>query len=590
MKKLLSVFLSIVLMLSFTLPALAVGTATQKEEVVYGILALDGKVQSIYVVNSFMGGMITDYGNYSEVKNLTSSEKLQQRGDMITISTASDPFYYQGTLKGKELPWNIAIKYKLDGKEITASELAGKSGVLAIELSIIQNRSAHRTFNEDYTLQLSLTLDTEKCRNIASPNGTIAKAGKNKKIIHTVMSGEDADITVSANVQDFSMSGIEITAMPLSMSIEMPDLKSLTKDLGSLSDAVNSLNDGAQKLSAGMAEVYSGARKLDDGSSDFANGLSELSDKNEDLLNGSAQIKTALNDIVKMLEKAEVEDDLGGLTSLSDGLRQLADGINEIVYSMKTLKEGYTSAYSAINSSISAIPTTDVDTAALYAAAHGDEELTTSIDQLNEYYVAAKTVKSTYAGLQEGFALLDSRLDILSSSIGTIAENLRGMANEIEQSSSNMDPAAQIKQLKDGLSELSKCYDQFHAGLDEYTEGVRSLASGYGQVGTGIKSLAGGIGELNTGAKNLFEGTGKLNKAVANLPDTIQAKMDEFAKKYDKTGLVPVSFVSEKNTNVALVQFVLKTAPIELPKEPPPTTAKPAKLTLWQKLINLFRQ
>lgn len=590
MKKFLSVFLTIAFIISFTLPSFAVDTPTQKEEVVYGILGLDGKVQSIYVVNSFAGGMITDYGNYRGIKNMTSSEKLTQKDDMIKINTSADPFYYQGTLKSKELPWNMAIKYKLDGKEISASELAGKSGALSINLAIKQNKTAQRTFNEDYTLQISLTLDTEKCWNIASPNGTIAKAGKNKKIIHMVMPGKNADITVTANVRNFTMSGIEITAMPLSVFIEMPDIKSLTKDLTNLSDAVNSLNVGAQKLSAGLDEAYLGALKLDKGSSDFADGLSELSDNSGDLLNGSAQIKTALADIVGMLENVEVETNLGGLATLSDGLRQLVDGLNEITYGLQTLKKSHATAYSALDSTIATIPNTDVDPTALYTVAQGNEELIASLDQLVKYYVAAKTVKQTYAAVQEGFASVDSSLDIASSSIDSIVQILWEMAYEIQQDLNEMDPTEQLKELKDGLSELSNHYDEFHEGLEEYISGVKSLSDGYDEVDTGIKSLADGIGELNTGAKDLSEGTGKLNKEVANLPDIIQDKMEEFTKKYDKTGLVPVSFVSKKNTNVALVQFVLKTDSLELPEGHQSTTTKPAKLTLWEKILNLFNR
>jgi X-X-X-Leu-X-X-Gly heptad repeat protein len=145
-----------------------------------------------------------------------------------------------------------------------------------------------------------------------------------------------------------------------------------------------------------------------------------------------------------------------------------------------------------------------------------------------------------------------------------------------------------MRQLKDGLSRLSSNYNQFHAGLDKYTSGVEHLSDGYGEIDAGIQSLTGGIGKLNTGTEDLYEGTSELNDAVADLPDTIQIEIDEMVKPYDKSDFVPISFVSNKNTSVTTVQFVLKTPSIELPEMLESAVTTPVKLTFWQKLLKLF--
>ncbi|NMB41443.1 MAG: YhgE/Pip domain-containing protein [Firmicutes bacterium] len=591
MKKLLSVFLVLAVACTLVVPAFATSTPTQKEEVVYGILNPDGSVENIYVVNSFEGGLITDYGNYSEVSNMTTSEKLIQNGDTIKIKTSADRFYYQGTPEAQVLPWDIVIKYKLDEKEIAASKLAGKDGALVITVSTKKNKNANPVFYENYMLQVSLALDAEKCTDIVSPKATLANAGKNKVIAHTIMPGENANITVKANVQDFSWEGIEITALPLFMPIEAPDADNLTDDMTSLADAVSALNDGVEELSEGIEKTCSGADKLVSGSADFASGLSELGDNAEELREGSLQIKAALNNIAKMMGE---ESDAGDLSDFSDlaelpaGLRQLAGGLNEIIGSMQALKEGYAGAYSALDKAIAGVPDADIDPSGLYAAVYGNQKKSAVLDQLMEYYKAAKTVKGTYAATKQAFAFVEGSLDAMSDSIGTIAGALSGVADEIEQSLSGAGLAEQTHQLKDGLSQLSANYDQFHAGLDGYLNGVKSLGSGYSELHEGIETLAGGIEELDTGGKDLSEGTNELNDEVADLPDTIQVEIDELVKQYDKSGFVPVSFVSDKNTNVTAVQFVLKTAPIELPEAPQDTEAMPVKLTFWQKILKLF--
>ena len=588
MKKFLSIFLTIVLTAAAAAPAFAAGTPTQKEEVVYGLLEPDGSIQSVYVVNSFAGGMITDYGNYSEVSNLTSSEKLTRNGDMITADTAAEQFYYQGTLQAKALPWNIDIRYKLDGEEFSASDIAGKTGALEITIYITQNKSVNSVFYENYMLSVSLTLDTEKCTNIVSPNAMIASAGKNKIIAHTVLPENDANITVSANVRDFIMSGVEFSAVPLAMLIDLPDTGSLSDDMNSLSDAVDSLNNGVKKLSEGTAKTYSGAQKLADGSSDIASGLSELSGNSAEVLGASVQINTALFNISKAFDEQGGDFDFNDIAALPAGLRQLADGLTGLTNGISTLKSGYVSAYSALDSAMLSIPDTNIDPTELYTAVSGDGALTAALSQLMDYYGAAKTVKGTYAVVRDAFAAVEGSLETLAGSVGVISGTLSGMADEIEQSLDDMDLAAKMQQLKIGLSQLSDNYNQFHIGLGEYMNGVELIAGGYGEVNAGIRSLSSGAGELSAGASRLYKGTSELNGAVADLPDTIQIEIDEIVKQYDKSDFAPVSFVSEKNTSVISVQFVLKTAPIELPATPEPAPEAPVKLTFWQKLLKLF--
>ena len=201
MKKILSTILSVVLLFALSVPAFAAAMPSQKEEVVYGMLNPDGGVNNIYVVNIFDGGEVTDYGSYTKVNNMTTSEKLSQRGDQITVNTTAKKLYYQGTLESKELPWNVAIKYILNGKEISAAELAGKTGALKIAISVTKNNKVNSTFYDNYALQLTVQLDTKLCENIKADNATIADAGSKKQINYTVLPGKGADISVTADLQ-----------------------------------------------------------------------------------------------------------------------------------------------------------------------------------------------------------------------------------------------------------------------------------------------------------------------------------------------------------------------------------------------------
>lgn len=119
--------------LSAVLPAIAAqntGETSEKEEVIYINLDNKGDVKDVYAVNIFGTGSVTDYGDYSSVKMLNTTEDIKLDGDKVTFNTAAKKAYYQGTMKNTQIPWNISLKYFLDGKEYAADELAGKSGKL----------------------------------------------------------------------------------------------------------------------------------------------------------------------------------------------------------------------------------------------------------------------------------------------------------------------------------------------------------------------------------------------------------------------------------------------------------------------------
>jgi len=435
MKKIIAIGLTFVLLFGIDFTSFALGLSSEKDEVVYGVLDFDGTVEEIYVVNSFKGGTITDYGDYSKVNNMSSSEKITHEGDTVTIDTKVDRFYYQGTLETKKLPWDIKIKYQLNHKEVSNTQLSGKSGDLTITLSTTPNTSVNSAFYENYMLQISLVLDADKCSQINSPHASLANAGKNKIITHTVMPGKNANITISAKVKDFSMSGFEIAALPLTMSIEFPDTKGLTLGMDKLSSGVNSLNLGVKNLSEGIDKSYLGIQKLKTGSMDFGKGLAQLNGNSNQIISASTQINQAISGIFAGLEAGDF--DQNEIAQLSTSLREIAVALNQITTGMQSLKTGFSQAYALLDASIATIPTQDVDPSTLYAAIGGDVDLNAKLDELMDYYATAKTVKQTYGGIKTAFDAVEQGLDSslqssFPASISTIAAGLSVMADGID--------------------------------------------------------------------------------------------------------------------------------------------------------------
>ena len=133
----------------------------------------------VYAVNSFSvqaGDTVADHGSYTAVRNMTTSDAVEQSGDTVTVHVTEDgKLYYEGTMDAATaLPWVVKLTYTLDGAEIRPDELGGKSGALSIRLQVSRNPDCTGSFFDDYALQVTMSLDTGLARNISAPGATVA--------------------------------------------------------------------------------------------------------------------------------------------------------------------------------------------------------------------------------------------------------------------------------------------------------------------------------------------------------------------------------------------------------------------------------
>ncbi len=71
-----------------SLPAFAAASAAKEEEVIYANLTASGAVTGVYAVNSFSvqaGDTVADHGSYTAVRNMTTSDAVEQSGDTVTV-------------------------------------------------------------------------------------------------------------------------------------------------------------------------------------------------------------------------------------------------------------------------------------------------------------------------------------------------------------------------------------------------------------------------------------------------------------------------------------------------------------------------
>lgn len=274
------------------------GAISSKDEVIYANLQTNGSVDELYVVNALEvkeEGTILDYGSYDRITNLTDLSEITQNDNEIELQAPTGMFYYQGNLEQQtQLPWEFDITYSLNDEQLDGADLLGKDGELELAIHVKQNEDIDPAFFENYMLQISIPLHSNKFSDIDAPEATIANAGQNKQLTYTVMPEEEADFTLSSTVSNFEFDGLEIAALPSSFAIDSPDTEDLTGEFVSLTGAISDLTTGLGDLHEGLTGLSSGFYQLKEGSSDYQAGMSETAGAGSELVSASSEIEQGL--------------------------------------------------------------------------------------------------------------------------------------------------------------------------------------------------------------------------------------------------------------------------------------------------------
>ena len=665
-QKIMAAALSVLLLGSLTVPAFAAEVPSEKEEVIYIITDASGKVTDMEAVNIFAGGDITDYGDYSDVKLLNTTDQITQNGNKITFSSSAEKVYYQGTMKNTVIPWNISIRYFLNGKEYSAADVAGKSGALEIRFSVSKNESCKGSFYEDYALQASFTLDTDLCKNIVSSGATVANVGSDKQFTYTILPGKGIDATIQADVTDFEMDAVSINGVRLNMNFEVDDAELMDK-VDEIISAIGSIDSGAAEVRDGTGELYdatgtlnskvgelnSGVGALADGVGDLYSGLTGITEKN-DQLTGAAYtayegLCTAAAAALNMQLEANGMESVtltpANYSAVLLGLLEKMDAdtiyneayqsaLQQVTAQVETQAEDLYRGYveSQANSIYLAYVSSQADTMYAQVAAQAvytqliesgytEEQATAFLQTLEGQAAVAQAVANMTDEQKEQILngavaqLTDEQKEqILQGAVASLTEEQKTQIREAyiqqmmasDEVTSGINAAvatvsAAAKQVSELKGQLDN-YGVFYQGLLDYTGAVSDAAAGaknlklnmdtlYRNTGTlklSVGELNDAVNELYSGTKDLASGTSEFADETSDMDTQISDEIDSMASSITGSNTEVVSFVSDKNTGVDSVQFVIKTAAIEKSETVSSDTSEEAPSTFWQKLFSLF--
>ncbi|WP_022749009.1 hypothetical protein [Lachnobacterium bovis] len=571
----------------------------EKEETVYVLSNASGKAKktivSEHLLNKDKKDSIEDKSDLSNIKNVNGDEKFTRDGDNLKWEANGKEIYYQGTTK-KEAPITQKITYKLDGKEISPKELAGKSGKVTIRYDFTNNTSFKEKVNgEDvevcvpFAAVTGLSLDS-KFSNVEITNGKLVNVGEKTMAIGYALPGvkdslgvTNNDFTgdvnipnyieVTADVKDFELEG-SMTAVVNAASL----MDKKTENNSDLDSMVNELVDATNKLQNGSKELSDGIGTLDSKFKEYASGIGVLQNGIKEYTNGASKVAdgaNTLNNGVKTLASS--------LPALSSGLNQLASGVDQAKAGSDKLISAYSGNGTAQNPGLY-----NVTQQLKQGVASFGPSITASIDnslngvfaKVNEALKAynmsvneqnhTQVINAVVGNLSQQLASLpaagmpqDQMAVTQQKIITTIAslEQAEGAINTLQQTKQSLSQNEGIGKLQaavngiaqyvgdantpnslyGGTVELSKGLGKLQAGtstinskVPELLNGVNKLTNGTQQLANGSNTLVSNNAKLNNGVDQLNNATGQLTVGIAKLNDGSKQLSDGIVKFNDE--------------------------------------------------------
>ena len=273
-------------------------TPGEKDESVYVKADASGKPteKTVEVVLKKIEGSdpIEDRSNLREIKNTEGNEEYSEAGEGRYLwQNNGEDIHYKGK-SDEELPVNVHITYYLEGQEVSAEQIAGKTGKVKIRFDY------ENSTDVPFMVLSAAMLPADVFSDVEVTNGRVMDLGDQKAVIGFAFPGlmdtlklvnyeptEEIElpeyVEIEARAEEFAL---DFTASVVSTGLfeeledkDLEDLDELPEDMEELTDASSEIRDAAQELADGGSE-------LGDYLSQYFDGLSQLSEGTDSLDQG----------------------------------------------------------------------------------------------------------------------------------------------------------------------------------------------------------------------------------------------------------------------------------------------------------------
>lgn len=528
----------------------------EKEETVYVNQDADGTVDEI-TVSDWLKNVagkedISDVSNLTDIENVKGDEEFQQKEDgTLTWKADNADIYYQGK-SNAALPVGVKISYKLDGKQMKASEMAGKSGELEMTIQYENNATYEdkidgetTKLNTPFLMASAVILPVDQFSEVEVSQGKVVSEGSNQILVaygvpgladSLKLSGDIKEemekkisdtVTITAEVKDFSMDAIytvassnEFSDIDLDEENDIQDVENAVNDLvgatdelltgsSDLSDGLTTLQSSFKTYAAGVGTANTGASDLADGAGKLKTGISKYTAGVKSLTDGTGQYITGTKSLTQ------------GVKSYVEGEKQIDAGIGTLYAGTKDFPTQYGQFSAGLKEYINGVNqlTNEENVNALVA---GSSAVSDGISQINQ---GLSQLNGSYDNYDTIIQYLDDLKSGLTSTQQTVVDTVIASIKDIKQKqqvaiSNMLDRTGENSELAIGARDLAGAMSQISQNASGLRQGGQTLAASNEAISAGITDIAGGVSNLYAGVQQLSSNNEALLKGAAQLEES----------------------------------------------------------------------
>ena len=510
--------------------AQAAAPTIQTDEAVYINLDYYGTPENTRIVKgvSLNGHTeFTDYGNYSDVYNMSTLDEPTLSDGEVSWALSDDGFqrfYYEcvpDSSTSIQLPWNFDVSYKLNGVPVEAEKCAGADGLIEMNIHAMPNDAAGEYYKNNMMLVCATGIDMSKALSIDAPGAQVQSIGTYKIVMFMGLPGEESTFTVRIGSNSFESMGLVLFMAPATLSSLdiLSDMRDIKDRLGSSGD---SLYEGLSSMLESMQSMQSGLGAL-------SSGISGINAVRKQLIADRGTIDPQIDAALSSLETLAGKTDslIPELNSMKTTVTTLGATINSMLGTVQSTTEDVNS-YQQLLKDLDATLSNLDDLVSDLQNASGDDllhilQLQNAVENIKR---DVKTLQTHLGTLREKVEALNSQISALQiildnsglseplySLLSSLLNNASGSLSAIKQS---------IRALEDILSDtngLLGTTDSILSNLDE----INDVLNDYDGL---PQDLIGEGKELTVLADQTLE---RVHQLIADIP-ALSASLDEITK------------------------------------------------------------
>ena len=471
----------------------------------YGNLT-EGSVVKSYTVNG--ASSLTDYGDYDEIVNLTDDRVPTSAagGNVFSFDgDAPEHFYFEGKTAQpfEDLPWTLSVHYTLNGVAAKAEDLAGKTGVVEIQIDAVPNENASEYAKRNYTLEAMALFNQDDILSLEAPGAQVQLIGNLRAVLFLGLPGEECHYTIRVGSNAFSFGGMAFLMVPATLS--------QLQEIATLSQRKDDLEENYEKLSQGIDALLDSLGGISSGLYSAANGLDQLNAARETLSQNSGTLSWQADAV------------LGDLNALNSSLATLPGHLDR---GKKLLSD------------------TEKDVKALNAA------LTEARDELEDIQVDVKALKTDLVRISAASSASASDLEALGKKADTLGKHLDKLSAILQ--------AIELRLRGEGVDVDGMTLPQLQDALEQ----ARMLDRIFRSAGSGedldFQEFAVAVLMVQAAQKGqelTAEDAAAQAQALSDARDAVNALVPQVMAQYEKDG---VTLTEDEAAAIALQQLEAK--------------------------------